>query len=101
MPKRAKDVAAGLEAKGFRRENSKDVHYRLFVDGKKTIVYTMISHGEKEIHDGLLGTMARQVKLTRKLFNDLIECPLTFDEYIMRLRKAGVVANPKDKSSDS
>src|SRR5579863_4648319 len=75
MPKRAKDVAGGLESKGFRRENSKDVHYRLYVDGKKTVIYTMISHGEKEIHDGLLGTMARQVKLSRRQFNDLIDCP--------------------------
>jgi predicted RNA binding protein YcfA (HicA-like mRNA interferase family) len=91
MPKPAKVVAAGLESKGFRRENSKDVHYRLFVHGKKTIIYTMISHGEKEIHDGLLGTMARQVKLTRKQFNDLIECPLTIDQYIELLRKQSVI----------
>ena len=95
MPKAAKDVAAGLEKKGFHRDNSKDVHYRLFIDGEKTIIYTMISHGEKEIHDGLLGTMARQVKLPRKQFNDLIDCPLAFDEYVNILRKAGHVETPK------
>ena len=92
MPKNAKDVAAGLEKKGFLRENSKDVHYRLYVDGKKTIVYTMISHGEKQIHDGLLGTMSKQVKLTRKQFNDLIDCPLKLEDYVEILRKSGTVA---------
>ncbi len=91
MPKPAKAVAASLEKKGFRSENSKDIHYRLYVDGKKTIVYTKISHGEKEIHDGLLGTMARQVKLTRKQFNALIDCPLNLDDYVKILITAGVV----------
>ncbi len=91
MPKAAKDVAASLLKKGFQRRNSGDVYYRLYVDGKKTIVYTMISHGEKEIHDGLLGAMARQVKLSRKQFNDLVDCPLALEQYMQLLQKQGVV----------
>lgn len=92
MPKPAKDVAAGLLKKGFELRQNDHAFYHLFVDGKKTIVSTKISHGEREITDSLLGMMARQVKLTRKQFNDLVDCPLEFDEYVKLLRKAGHVA---------
>lgn len=66
MPKAAKDVAAGLERKGFQLRDNDHSFYHLYVDGKKTMIFTKISHGEKEIHDSLLGAMARQVKLNRK-----------------------------------
>jgi predicted RNA binding protein YcfA (HicA-like mRNA interferase family) len=99
MPKAAKEVAAALIKKGFQKSNSKDVYYRLYVNGKKTIVYTKISHGEKDIHDGLIGAMARQVKLTRKQFNELIECPLQHDAYVKILVAAGVVKAPTGESN--
>jgi predicted RNA binding protein YcfA (HicA-like mRNA interferase family) len=74
MPKAAKEIATGLQQKGFRLRDNDHSFFHLYVNGKKTSVYTKISHGEKEIHDGLLGTMARQVRLSRKQFNELIEC---------------------------
>jgi hypothetical protein len=97
MPKDAKDVGAGLTKKGFQARENDHTFYHLYVEGKKTGVYTKISHGEKEIRDGLLGAMARQVKLTRKQFNDLIDCPLTADEYVKLMRKAGAVETPKEE----
>ena len=96
MPKPAKDVAASLQRKGFALKENDHAFYHLFVDGKKTIVSTKISHGEREISDSLLGMMARQVKLTRRQFNDLIDCPLEFEEYVRLLRAAGHVARPPD-----
>lgn len=92
MPRKAADVATGLQKKGF-EENTKrkDIHYHLYLNGKKTRVFTMISHGEKEIHDGLIGTMARQVGLSKKEFSDLIDCPLSQDDYVVRLREQGKV----------
>lgn len=92
MPKPAKDVTAGLQHKGFQLRENDHSFFHLFVDGKKTIVSTKISHGEKEISDSLLGMMARQVKLTRRQFNDLVDCPLTLEEYVKLLRAAGHVA---------
>lgn len=91
MPKPAKDVATGLVNKGFRLRQNDHAFYHLYVDGKKTIISTKISHGEKEIGDKLLGLMARQVRLPRSLFDDLVECPLTFDQYVALLRKSGVI----------
>jgi hypothetical protein len=46
----------------------------------------------------LLGAVARQVKLTRKQFNDLVDCPLTSEECVKALRKAGAVETPKGES---
>ena len=96
MPKPAKDVAAGLLRKGFVSKENDHTFYQLFVDGKKTIVSTKISHGEKEIFDPLLGMMARQLKLTRRQFNDLVDCPLEFEEYVKLLRASGHVAKSEN-----
>ncbi|QYK49197.1 MAG: hypothetical protein KF838_04925 [Phycisphaeraceae bacterium] len=96
MPQNADKVRAALTSKGFQRSNSKDEMYHFFVDGKKTAVWTKISHGEKEIHDGLLATMSRrQLRLSRGQFDQLVECPLSRDAYLEILRKQGVVSRPE------
>ena len=92
MPKDAKDVASGLQRKGFEPRQGDHAFYHLYVQGKKTAVFTKISQGEKEINDRLLGMMARQVRLSRKQFFELVECPLSLDEYLKHLQKAGVIA---------
>jgi hypothetical protein len=95
MPRSARAVAAGLREKGFRDRENDHTFFHLYVDDKKTIVSTKISHGEKEIGDTLLALMARQVKLSRKQFLDLVDCPLTLAQYIELLQSAGVVAKPE------
>ena len=89
MPRRAKDIEAGLSRKGFQRRESKDAYFHLWIDGKKTAIYTKMSQGETEIHDVLVSAMARQLKLTTRQFGDLIECPLKLDEYTRILRDGG------------
>ena len=91
MPKPAKTVDTALCSKGFRSHNGDHVYYYLYVDDRKTVVRTKISHGEKEINDNLLGLMARQVKLSKKLFGDLIDCPLSYEQYVSHLRETGHV----------
>ena len=76
MPRDAKNVAAGLKVKGFLSHDGDHHFYRLFVDGKNTGIRTKISHGEKEIGDNLLSQMAKQTKLVKKDFLDLVDCPL-------------------------
>jgi predicted RNA binding protein YcfA (HicA-like mRNA interferase family) len=88
MPKGAKDVAAGLEKKGFIPRQGDHTFYHLYVNGKKTIISTKISHGEREIGDKLLGMMARQVGLSKRDFIDLVDCPLASEEYLKLLRVA-------------
>jgi len=91
MPKDAKKVLAGLEKKGFLRKDNDHRFLHLWVDRRKTSIYTKISHGEKEIGDNLLGMMARQLKLNRRQFADLVDCPMTLPEYIQVLRDGGHV----------
>jgi predicted RNA binding protein YcfA (HicA-like mRNA interferase family) len=101
MPRDAKDVAAGLAVKGFVRREGDHHFYSLLVGGKKTGIITKVSHGEKEIHDGLLAQMAKQTRLVKKDFLDLVDCPLSAEDYLRKLRDGGhlpkedAAANPE------
>jgi hypothetical protein len=92
MPKDAKAIHSGLMKKGFRPRENDHTFYHLFVNEKKTVIFTKVSHGEKEVGDKLLGMMARQVRLTKRDFLNLVDCPLKMDEYLILLRQAGHIA---------
>ena len=86
MAKPARDVMNALAQKGFRKRETDHTFFHLWVSGKKTPIYTKVSHGEREIGDRLLGIMARQLKLTAKQFRELVECPLTAEQLVQHLR---------------
>lgn len=95
---KTRDLEKALLSKGFERADTHHVMLWLHVDGKKTAVRTRISHGVKDYGDSLLGEMSKQVKLPRKKFTNLIECPLSREDYINHLRSTGVLessAEPK------
>lgn len=87
MPLDRRAAEAALLAKGFRLRESRHRRFIYYAsDGRKTPVWTMISHGSRrDISDGLLRTMARQCKLTRREFDDLLACPLSRDQYEAKL----------------
>jgi len=89
MPRKAKDVSANLVRKGFQQHEGDHAFFRLYVGGKKTRIGTKISHGEKEIHDGLLAQMARDAKLVKGEFLDLVDCPMSTEQYVRLLRERG------------
>ncbi|XVJ60358.1 MAG: hypothetical protein HEQ23_13570 [Tepidisphaera sp.] len=102
MPQKVKDIHHALTSKGFIVRESKDKMYHLYVEGKKTPIWTKVSQGETEVHDALLGTMARkQLHLSRKDFDRLIECPLSAAEYVTMMRKAGKIAPPAGSNERS
>jgi len=101
MPMKAKLVSRGLKKKGFQIRKGKDKFYHLYVDGVKTSVFTKISHGEDEIHDGLLGPMSRQCHLSRDEFNNLVACPMAEDDYIALLRRKGILDPPRPQTPPS
>jgi predicted RNA binding protein YcfA (HicA-like mRNA interferase family) len=92
MPKDARKVIRSLEDKGFKRRHGGDVFFHLYVEGHKTPIFTKVSHGEKEIHDRLLGAMARQLRLTRRELDDLVECPMTHGDFVQLLKEASHIA---------
>lgn len=87
-------VERGLLRNGFRRT---DTHHRRFVyhtlDGEEPQpVATIMSHGaDRDISDRLLGLMARQLRLTRRQFDDLIDCRLSQADYEAMLRRDGFI----------
>lgn len=92
MPRDAREVMSALEKKGFVRRDAKHVFFHLLVDGRKTKIWTKVSHGEREISDNLFALMARQLLLSTKQLRQLVECPLSQAEYVTELRKGGHVS---------
>jgi hypothetical protein len=88
-PMKARAVSSSLEAKGFRRSDTHHMFFHLWVGGLRTAIHTKMSHGEREIGDPLVSAMSRDLKLSRKDFTRLIECPMSQQEYIQQLRCNG------------
>ncbi len=73
-----------LLKKGFNKEEGK--HHRFYYytkGGQDTGIYTETSHTKKmkDIPDNLLSLMAKQCKLTKSEFLDLIDCPMSQEKY--------------------
>ena len=83
MPIRVRDVKQALISKGFEEGRKRDhFYYFLLYEGKKTGIFTKISHGEREINDNLCSQMAKQVRLSNHQFRDLVDCALEKQPYI-------------------
>lgn len=88
MPRPRKDVESGLLSKGFQKCDGDHLYFIYYdLSGKKTPVKTKTSHSGKDLDDNLLSMMAHQVRLTKKQFLDLIDCPLSRIDY------DGILAN--------
>jgi hypothetical protein len=92
MPRDQRDVEAALLVKGFRRKdgNHRFLHY-FSLTGLKTQVFTKTSHNMKQISDNLLSLMARQCRLTNKLFANLLDCPLDQSGYEAELKEQRII----------
>lgn len=91
MPRARKDVMSALEKKGFIPSEGDHTYYCYYTtQNKKTIVRTKVSHSGKDIGDLLLDRMAHQCKLTNGQFRNLVDCPLSRDQYESILRDKGV-----------
>jgi len=57
------------------------------LDGRRTDIRTRVSHqsGGGDIGDNLLSAMARQVRLSRRDFEQLVDCPLSREAYEAKL----------------
>lgn len=88
-----KVVETALGKKGF--EVGQGDHHWFFYrtkDGMKTTVRTKTSHGStKDLGDGLLGEMARQLKVGKPQFLELIDCTLSREDYEMLLVNSGCI----------
>jgi hypothetical protein len=79
--RKARDVKRALLAKGFREDPSHHWYYRFYHEGKKSPIYTKISHSATDLSKMLCGAMARQMKLTSPQFEEFVECTITAEKY--------------------
>ncbi len=66
--------------------------YFLYDDsGKRTSVRTKVSHNQQEINDYLANCMKKQLHLSKDEFNDLVKCPLKYEQYLRLLKDRRVL----------
>jgi hypothetical protein len=75
-------VDSSLLLKGFVKVVNDHDFYIYHCDGKATTIRTKLSHGINEVGDSLIGQMSKQTKLSKSQFVDLINCPLSAEEYL-------------------
>lgn len=62
-----------------------------YYNGKKTAIYTFLSHGSSEYNDNLLGSIAREMHISRTMLNEFIQCTLSQKEYEKYLVNNGII----------
>jgi hypothetical protein len=78
--RKGRDIDAALRKKGFRRDKTGDHYYYFF---GATRIRTKISHGmlSSSLSAELIGSMSRQLRLTKAHFLDLVDCTLDEEGY--------------------
>lgn len=92
MPLKVRTIQTALRRKGFEERQGSHYFYHLYVDGKKTRVHTMVSHGDREIGDKLIKDMSKELMLPKAEFLRLVKCSLSGEEYVAFLRAEGKIA---------
>jgi hypothetical protein len=91
MPRKARQVISALKTKGFLADEDRHHIFLIYetIDGRKTSIRTRVSQqsGGSDIGDRLLGAMARQTKLNRRDFEQLVDCYLSREQYETKLEK--------------
>jgi hypothetical protein len=88
------DIRRSLLRKGFfSKEQAKHEYLRFYLNGKPTSVVTFLSRGSgyKTYASALLAEMAHQLHLTKQQLLDLIDCPLSEQDYTSLLQQQGIL----------
>ncbi len=86
---KVKEVLSNLGRKGFQTKMGSHIFLILWVNGKKTSIRTMISHGARELGDWEISKMAKQTKLKGLQFFELATCPMFLEQYLALLTEKG------------
>jgi hypothetical protein len=88
--RKVKDIEKVLLAKGFKLLKNKSDHYyyHLFYDGKKTNIFTFLSHGAKsdDYSSELMNRIKKQLHfIDSKLAENFLDCPMSEKDYLKML----------------
>lgn len=86
-----------LKQKGFVQEPSDHKRFRLYVDGRKSSVKTMVSHGAKHtLSDGLSNTIQKQLGFaTSSELRSFVDCGIDHTQHVRLLIERGRVKLPE------
>lgn len=80
--RQAREIKEGLTKKGFVAVQRDHTYLFFSVAGRKSGIHTKISHGNKEYGDNILSLVARQLRITTKQLDDLLDCPMSYEDYL-------------------
>lgn len=86
-----KQVESALLKKGFKYSNKSHRFLALFIEGKKTAIRTMVSHGRTTYKGRLEKSLRDQLKVTKEELVGLVECPLTMEAYLECLKERNAI----------
>mgnify|MGYP001161690000 FL=1 len=88
-----KKTYKNLKKKGFVDSINKSSDHKWvdFFYDEKYVLSTKISHGNKDIDKHLIKQMSFQCKLDKADFIDLVNCPLSREDYIHLLNQKGLL----------
>jgi hypothetical protein len=89
MPAKAREIDRMLRSKlqAVVREGGKHTRYMIEHQGQ-VVALMVMSHGASEIGEPLLARMAREVGVSRRQFQLLLDCPMSYEEYIDHVGKS-------------
>lgn len=90
----AKDIEKTLLKKGFQKlsSNKKSHHsfYYFIYQGRKSNIYTFLSHGAKDYGQELMNKIKKQLKFQEaKIAESFLDCPFKEEDYISMLKTMG------------
>jgi hypothetical protein len=69
--------------KGFRDERGrKDIFYYFYYQGKKTHIFTKMSHNPGDLNEWLISQMAHQLKLSKNDLVEVVKCTIDGDKLV-------------------
>jgi hypothetical protein len=87
-----REIQSALGRKGFQiKGQKKHEMWIYYINGKKTSIYTFLSHGSSEYNDNRLGSMAKEMHIPRNMLDEFIQCSLSQKEYENYLVDKGLI----------
>ncbi len=94
-PRKPLDIEKALLKKGFVKEsNSHHNYYYLTIDGKKSDLYTYLSHGKnaKDYGVNLMNKVKKQLRFEdSNMAENFLDCPMSEEQYLDMLKKLDVI----------
>ncbi len=91
MPVRtAREVISSLISKGFEKSNNDHKKFILYINNKKTNIWTKVSHGKKsnDLGSFILSSIKKQIKLdTTSQLLELVDCTMSGSDYLEILKQ--------------